>query len=48
MTTNIKYKFDEFKKTTFKNLQKIFCSSIFLTHYNKLRRFNIDLNVFKQ
>ena len=48
MTINVKYKSDEFKKTTFKNLQKIFFSSIFLTHYNKLRRLYVDLNAFKQ
>ena len=37
MMTNIKYEFNKFKKTTFKNLQKIFFSSIFLIYYNKLR-----------
>ena len=29
-------------------MQKVFISSIFLTHYNKLRQFYVDLNAFKQ
>ena len=45
---NAKYEFNKLKITAFKNLQKIFISSIFLIHYNKLRRFYVDLNAFKQ
>ena len=48
ITINIKYKFDEFKKTAFRNLQKIFFSLIFLTYYNQLRQFYVNLNAFKQ
>ena len=45
---NARYEFNELKIIAFKDLQKIFISSIFLTHYNKLRRLYVDLNAFKQ
>ena len=45
---NARYKLNELKIIAFKNLQKIFISSIFLIHYNKLRRLYVDLNAFKQ
>ena len=48
ITINIKYEFNEFGKITLRNLQKVFSSSIFLIHYNKLRRLYINLNAFKQ
>ena len=48
VAVNARYEPNELEIAAFKDLQKAFTSSTFLTHYNKLRRLYVDLDASKQ